>query len=463
MQVSCLFAELDEPTRDYLLGVVKSRGRGAPGIYLSESSWAPWVAFFLGPVIFLVSFCAGIGSGKGAWAIAMLQTAGVVLGGWLMIFAIRRWFGAGSEKYPGKFLYFDPLHVYQCAGEGITITSLQSVQAVTAVPGDGGFRMAFDLGDDRVLWVPMPSPGAAALVEDYYAAMADVERQENSPFVSGGPAMIGAASVYAAREGELPRGLGDIALESEEIATAPEKSRSAGMGLGPLLILASGVLVFFLFWTANATVGESLSDNQAFQQAKLDGAPGLRVYLLDESHTRHREEAKNLLAAQYTPVITRLSQPPAPSGLPDHVPSKIRKTGMVPLMEMLQTADSPAVSIVTRFKQATGQTVVDPNLQRDLADGLARSLDPKLIAFAAPPDGKAAHIEVEVSRAADNSHLVRVRIRTKLDQAPVADETFPITMAMYTRASRGPNPLAIAICEEMTGSWTPAPPPPQDF
>ena len=75
MQLKCLFAELDDATRDYLIGVAKARGRGAPGVFFSKSSWSPWVAIlaggFLGPVL----FCLGMRSGKPAWAIAAMQTA----------------------------------------------------------------------------------------------------------------------------------------------------------------------------------------------------------------------------------------------------------------------------------------------------------------------------------------------------------------------------------------------------
>lgn len=454
MQLKCLFAELDEATREYIIGVAKARGRGAPGVFFSKSSWSPWVAILAGGLLGPVLFCCGMGSGKAAWAIAAMQTAGLLLGGWLVMFAFRRWFAGVSDTYPGKFLYFDPLHVYQSEGEGIQITSLKTVQAVTAVPGDGGFKIAFDLGDDRVLWVPMPSAGAAAMVEDYYAAMADIEKMENSPFVNT-PAMIGAAAVYAAREGELPRDTADLQLESETIATEPEKARKVGMGFGPLAILGVGSVLFVGFLLANATVGNALSDDMAFDAAKADGAPGLRIYLLDETHTRHREEAKTLIAGAYDAPIQKLRG--IQTGTPE---AKAARAGMIALLESLRTADQPAVSMSFRVK--VGAVFNQDSIARQqIADGLARGVDPKLILFLAPPDGKPANIEIDFSPNGGplNQPNYTFRFRPNLDAPPV------VTQVVNTTGGGGVfGQHQQAVCEILVGGFTPAPPPPvEDF
>jgi hypothetical protein len=452
MQLKCLFAELDDATREYVIGVAKARGRGAPGVFFSKSSWSPWVAILAGGLLGPVLFCCGMGSGKAAWAVAAMQTAGVLLGGWLVLFAFRRWFAGVSDTYPGKFLYFDPLHVYQSEGEGIQITSLKTVQAVTAVPGDGGFKLAFDLGDDRVLWVPMPSAGAAAMVEDYYAAMADIEKMENSPFTQN-PAMIGAAAVYAAREGELPRDTGDLQLESETIATEPEKSRKVGMGYGPLAILGVGSVLFVGFVLANATVGNALSDDLAFDAAKADGAPGLRVYLLDEAHTRHREEAKQLIAAAYDAPVQKLQA--IPTGTAE---AKAARAGFVGLLESLRTADQPAVSLSFRTKVGAIFTA-EPTARQQIADGLARGVDPKLILFLVPPEGKPANIEIDFTPATGPQTLATYtfRFRPNLDAPPTVTQVVPASAVGFGQHEN-------KVCEILVGGFTPAPPPPvEDF
>lgn len=462
MQLTCLFEELDDATRGYLLAVAKAKGRGAPGVFVPQSSAGPWVAILAAPVVTFVMLWGSIFSGKDAWAIAMGQTAGVLLGGWLAVYAIRRWFGGVSDTYAGKFLYFDSLHVYQSAGESITITSLKSVQAVTAVPGENGFRVAFDLGGDRVLWVPMPSPGAAAIVEDFYAAMATLEQQEGVWTVAD-PATIGAGALYAAQTGDLPRDTNDLRLEIEPVPDSPARARRGKWGVGPLVILGAGAGLFVFFWVSNATVGNAISDDLAFEEAKQGGAPALRAYLLDERNTKHRDEAKQLIAKAYDGPVLKVqnlavadaaANRQAKPGIPD------ARKGLVALLDSLRTADQGAASIQFSDRAANGTLSVNPAVRQQVADGLARGLDPKLIAFLAPPDGKPANIEIVFNpRSADtNLPEYQITIRVTPTDPPVADVRVPLdpnTMIVHAQK----------VSEILVGGFVqpPPPPPPEDF
>src|SRR5687767_13370978 len=163
MALKCKFEELDDETRDYLQEVRSRRGRGAPGVYAPGGDPRPIVAIIVGPLVGLLLFFLALRSSKDAWAVALLQTAGLLIGGWCVVYALRRWFAAGSDSYGGYFAYFDPLHAYQVKGETVTVTRLRQLRAVEA----DGPRVWFDMTESEAS-VPVGSADKARLVEDYY-------------------------------------------------------------------------------------------------------------------------------------------------------------------------------------------------------------------------------------------------------------------------------------------------------
>ena len=57
----------------------------------------------------------------------MLQTAAILMGGWLILYAFRRWL-ANTDNFAGWFFYFDPgRHVYIGEGETIRIAALPEI------------------------------------------------------------------------------------------------------------------------------------------------------------------------------------------------------------------------------------------------------------------------------------------------------------------------------------------------
>src|SRR5438105_8765227 len=153
-QLKCLFEELDDETRAYLQEVRARRGSRTPGVFVGGGNGWPVLAFLAGPVIALFAVAQGFLSTKDDWAVALLQTAGVMLGGWLVVYAFRRWF-APARKFAGFFTYFDPTHVYQVSGESVTVTDVSDFSGVDArhtySGGNyGGSNVTFDLGGRRL-------------------------------------------------------------------------------------------------------------------------------------------------------------------------------------------------------------------------------------------------------------------------------------------------------------------------
>ena len=59
---------------------------------------------------------------------AMLQTAGFMLGGWLVVAAVRVWMSGKSGKYAGHFTYADPETLYQASGANVAVTTLADLR-----------------------------------------------------------------------------------------------------------------------------------------------------------------------------------------------------------------------------------------------------------------------------------------------------------------------------------------------
>jgi hypothetical protein len=452
MALNCKFEELDDETRGYLRQVRSRKGRGAPGVYVPAFDARPLVAFLVGPLVGLVLFFLALRSSKDAWAVAMLQTAGLLVGGWCVLYALRRWF-AGGNSYGGTFAYFDPLHAYQVRGETVTVTRLRQLRAVEA----DGPRVWFDMSGTEAS-VPVGSVQKARLVEDYYAAMDQLERQEDGPWRTAPAAELGAAALMTAEDGKPPRTAEHLDLDLERVPEDPGRDKRAGLGLlGLFLIPAAAVGLFLVLSMVNRPLG----DDFAFEQAKADGAPGLRGYLLDDRNTRNRDEARRLLAQQYDAPINKLNAAPPPKN------PELRQ-GMVKLLEMLRTSETPAVAIAVSEENANAADIASAGraieMRRELADGLARGIGPTLIAFAEPPAGQPAHVTIRYRLTPDmtgnTSATVEVEVRTDLEKPPVAKGSFDAIPAKGgIPTATAVSVLKSAICTELVGSYVPAPPP----
>lgn len=458
MTLTCQYEELDDKTRAYLQDVAARKGRGAPGVYVHRGNSRPLLAALIGPAVGVVLVVVSFSSTKDPWAVAMLQTAGVLVGGWALWYAVRRWTAGKSRKYGGHFAYFDPLHAYEVNGETVRVTDLAGVQGVQARPAGGG-TVGFDLGHERYAAVRLKNLRAAKDVEDYYAAMDDLETREGSKWAEADLAELGAAARYTAEEDQFPRNVNDLDLDIDAVPEQPERARRAGLGMGGLLlILLAGAGTYGLFFAFNSAIADDL----AFGRAKENGPPGLRGYLLDDRNKAHRDEAKELLAKAYDAPVAKLRT--APLGERPEL-----REGMARLLESLRAAEAPVVSIaVAEENGAQGAEDRTAKLREGVADGLARGVGPDLIAFAAPADGVPAHVTVKytyvkVPRPAGQepgppNDAAAVEVSVRLD--PKAE---PVGAAKWVIPVSGPgdafsiDQIKVSVCQALVGSYVPAP------
>src|SRR5262245_25178885 len=124
--------ELDEATQEYLLAVRDSEGHRMPGVYVPAANYWPLIGVIAGPILILVVLLFSLGSTGDPTRWAMMQTAAILLGGWMVVAAIRVWVMQRGRNYLGHFTYADSARLYQASGTMVTITSLKKLLGANA-------------------------------------------------------------------------------------------------------------------------------------------------------------------------------------------------------------------------------------------------------------------------------------------------------------------------------------------
>ena len=438
------YAAIDAESKKYLGDVRRAGGRGAPGMYLSVLDKRPLWALLAGVVVLPLFLWIGYTSSKAPWATAMLQTAGILLGGWLIWFAVRRWM-ANADNYAGYFQYFDSEHAFIGAGE--TLRVFQIPPGAEVVPhGTNAVMVSTEMDEFAV---PVQNRVFAERVADYYHALEWVRSREDGPFVGLESDEAGAVAKYMAEEDEAPPNVTEADLR---IDTMTEQVRQNGRPksgmLGILAWIGVGGGAFALFFSTNGM----LQDNMAFAAArdnigkdsseKFTGAQGLRDYLLNERNTRNRDEATALLSKLYdVPVGQVQRNPGADPQLRD---------GMVALLNSLRGPETPAVSIAVIDTESPMVTSLSKGLRARFADGIATAVGKDLIAFGEPPTDKPALVTIRYSKNADGSMAWTAELRLKPDDSTVfraAGVTAPVAVSTFQPSPIGFGPPELPASE----------------
>lgn len=379
------YEQLDPETKAYLHQVRELKGRGAPGVYYPLGTTRPLWALIAGVIVGPLLFWIASTSTKAPWAVAMLQTAAVLLGGWLVLYAFRRWF-ASPERFAGWFHYFDPAHAFLGEGETIKVAPLPSD---TEVAPHGERFVGFASGHDG-FQVNMPSRAAAAEVADYYSAVDWVMGRQEGPWVGLPLAEIGGVARYLLEEDREPPSVQDTGLRIDDVPESVRAVRRPASGLiGYLAVIGVGLALFALFSAANP----SLMDNRNFADAMakcdkpedgLTGAAALRDYLLNDRNTRHRDEAKAKLDELYDRAIRKTESAGGDKEL---------GRGLGELLNELRGPGLPVVTLeVVDSSQFAPGSIMSDGLRMMVSDGLSKTLGKDIITFAKKPEGGTAMI-----------------------------------------------------------------------
>jgi hypothetical protein len=381
------FEELDRETRDYLMQARETHGQGMPGIFAPKTNHLPLLGmlFGFGIIIFtlFVTFPPTLPPTKEAF----LQTAGFLLGGWMVVAAMRVWMSGKSGRYAGHFVYTDAEYLYEGKGGVVHVTDLANLRGAKAVQNfnEGKYQntsISVKVGHDRrTVVVNGEERGRRMTVflnaVNYMRDGGEDGKDEDLRKLS--PEAMGAVAKEVAKTGEFPSNV--AAAQEAEVARVPrprkEGRRSTGI-FAMLVTIVATVLMFFGFRTMNGP----LRDEAVFDAIKSlphkDQPPALRHYLLNEDFTAHRDEAQKMLDAAYDSGVQFNVK-----GTDDDM-----KKGMSEVVLSLKNKPQPVVSFVVAEEQAPagGLSSREAKIQKDLADKWGSTIGDELVVFATPSD-----------------------------------------------------------------------------
>ena len=306
------FEQLDRETRDYLISARDQLGKGTPGIFVGKSDYLPLVGMLLGFFILILTVLITFPPTDPPVKEAMLQTAGLVLGGWLILAALRVWMSGKSGGYAGHFVYADPEFLYVARGFAIEVTDLAELREAKATHNynEGKYQntsIRLDLGQTRKAFdVPDEERGRRLTI--YLNAVAYMrdggEDGHNETLRNLPPETMGAVAKKAAITGEFPKDPERVD-EGHGIRVArPQRVRRASTGiLGLLLIGLLGTGIFVGLMTVNYPFRDEAVYGRIQSLPDKEKPPHLRLYLANDHFTAHRDEAKQELARLYEAAV----------------------------------------------------------------------------------------------------------------------------------------------------------------
>jgi len=475
MAQTFVFEELDSTTRDYLTAVRDGDGYGAPGVFVPSSSSMASCGCISGVVIVAFTLIATLTTWpadlvyQDPGAVALLQTAGLLTGGWLLVAALRTPGAKGNKSQAGHWVYADSLFLYEAYREQVKITAIDEIEEanVTHNYNEGKYQnsvLRLDAGESGKFAVTLYNEDRAGQLTVFLNYLAWARGAGAAGRASLTPAQLGAVARYVSEHDVEPKNHADeidLDLVSLELDAMPEehsREGSAAPALIPYVLIAvAAVGIFVVMWKF---VNPPIRDDAIFDAVKTPTVMPivLREYLIDARNTRHRDEVIKLLPPFYRPALNFVEQ----NGQNDEL-----KKGLLAILESVKDAEQPLVSLKVTEKapaNTQGGAARVKTLRDDLVGGVDQpkggfamnkggilgelAKGPGLGAVPPPPDTtftdkpppyavqlltfadmpeEAPHAHFEVTyefRPTDEVQLyelvVKVEIRTKLDAAPVA-------------------------------------------
>jgi hypothetical protein len=457
------FEELDQNTHDYLVAVRDAEGGGTPGVFVPSSDSLPGCGCVVGPIVIATTLALTLTD----WvdviqyeprAVALLQTAGLLVGGWLLAAGFRG--SKGSDKVAGCWAYVDPLYLYEAFREQVTVTPVDDVieAQFTHNYNNGSYQnsvvtIRLSGNNGKTLNVSGEAPAERMVVYLNYLAWA--RGGEGGDRANLPPATLGGLAKYVAKNDAEPLdnenniNLSQIDLDVTEVPEEPFRDRTATPAFLPYVVMLVAAVVS---WCAFAfVVNPPLRDDVVYNAVSKDPVQpiDLRAYLLDDRNTKHRDKVRQRLQEFYDVPTTECRTKGKNPALGE---------GMAKMFGDLSTAPSPAVTLKVT-ERASPPELADGRAAREAEFGTLFSnamyhsisampglgippLGPngrpwriapaargyQLIEFLAPPEGApAALIEIDYTiESAGNAYTVKatVAVRLKVTEEPIARGSF---------------------------------------
>lgn len=461
MSTTFIFEELDGATREYLTAVRDNEGAGSPGVFASTSDSLPGCGCIAGPIVIgltavftLTTWLFNVIVHE-PYAVACLQTAGFLLGGWLLLAKFRARGGSNA----GTWVYVDPLHLYEAFREQVTITRIDDVADANYThnyDSNGNYQNSvvnIVIGRKGLAVVTLSNEARAEYLVTYLNYLAWARGPEGGERADLAPADLGGLARYVVRNGDEPKdaenniNLNLVELDITEVPEDPAREGRATPAILPYVFMFVAALV--CFFVMGALVNPMLRDDAIFNMVMKDNTTPpmteprfLRAYLTDPRNKLHRDTVSKRLAKFYEPAIT-------------HVETKAETralgAGMAEVLKGLSTAEQPVVTLrVTETLTPAGageKGTREERVRTEFANGVnnafanefwGKPIQPpagevfteqpppighQLIAFVEPPDAdpngqpKPVHFEIgyALSDAGDGQFTIAVTVTLKAD------------------------------------------------
>lgn len=373
MSTTFNFEELDEATHDYLVAVRDSEGMGSPGIFAATKDALPGCGCIAGPIIIVVTLVCTLTTVlniiyKEPLGVALLQTAGLLVGGWLLVAGFRG--GKGSNKIAGTWVYVDPLFLYEAYREQITLTPVEEVveASFTHNYNNGNYQnsvVRISMGGNRVTMVTLANEARAEQMVVYLNYLAWARGPDGGERANLAPATLGGLAKYVAKNDHEPLdsenniNLNLIELDITEVPEEPSREGRSIPGFLPyILMLVFGVMCyFFMAYVVNPPLRDNAIFDAVMQEPYVEPLR-LRQYLSDPRNAAHREEVTKRLSRFYDQPIAHVKEKGT-----DH---ELRE-GMAKLLDSVRTTEEPIVSVrVTEQGTPAGQEARKASREKDL-------------------------------------------------------------------------------------------------
>ncbi|MBY0455896.1 MAG: hypothetical protein K2V38_01015 [Gemmataceae bacterium] len=361
MSTTFNFDELDDDTREYLTAVRDAEGDGAPGVFAPASDWLPGFGLIAGPIVIICTLVLTLTT----WldivyndpvGVALLQTAGFVVGGWLFFAKFR----TGGRGNAGTWVYVDPQNVYEAFREQVTVTPLDDLTDANGAAkhdDNGNYQnttVNILLGKRAALTFTLTNEVRAEHMVTFLNYLAWARGRDGGARGDLKPEEIGALAKYVVRTGDEPKDAdGNLDLERARgqvnIDHVPEPAREGRSvpSVLPYAFIGLGAVACFvaMAFVVNPAVRDDaiydLVTKEPFVEPRF-----LRAYLVDGRNTRHRDQVKQRLARFYESPVAHAER---------NARDKQLGEAMAAVLGDLSKADQPVVSLrVVETKSAPG-------------------------------------------------------------------------------------------------------------
>ncbi|HEX3148574.1 MAG TPA: hypothetical protein VHR66_10850 [Gemmataceae bacterium] len=414
------FEELDRETRDYLVLARSEEGKGAPGMFIGQTDYWPIVALILGFAIIILTVIFAFPPVDPPMKEAMIQTAGFLLGGWLVIAAIRVWAAGKSSNYAGNFIYADPENLYQASGSTIRITDLGELREAKAVQNfnEGKYQntsITLKVGHDRPS-IQVNDQDRARRLTVFLNAVAYMkdggEDGKDDVLRKLSPEAMGSVAKHVAKTGEFPSHPERTEEGHSVRVPRPRKDGRASTGIfGMLAVIFAGVALFLGFLAMNYPVRDEVVFSRIKELPQKEQPFFLRQYLAEPNFKAHRDEVQQLLNKCYEDgVRTNVN------GTDDEM-----KKGLGEVVLALKDKPQPVASLLTvedemQAGQGLDSSGREKTVQQKLADKWGATIGDELVVFATLEDP-------DKPGQSDKSIPAMIEVRWKFTAAGSVDYT----------------------------------------